>query len=420
MKTDVKVISPSKRELVIDVPWVELKDLYADFLKKFSARVQMPGFRKGRVPLGMVERQYGGHVELDFLKEHFNMFYYQALQKAKLNPVGEPEVKDLDFQKGQPMHLHVALEILPELNIPAYKEGYKVEKPVFAVQKDDVEKQIDELRKKHATLKDKEDPAEMGDHLEAEVVETDADGNSLPESQPETTTLVIGENPITGERAEALAGIRPDETRRIEFKAEQKGEENHNFNIKALKIQTPERPKLDKEFVQTVDPELDTPAQLKEKLSDELKKYFDKESEKMLESNIREYFISELKDFEIPPSIVDNYLGELYEQQKQQVNMPEEAFRKEYRDMAHNSLKWMMIREQIIKEEGFSAEDEEIQKKIDELLEKVDEKLRDTYRSYYESEKFRENIKSEFLTEKVMNHLKSFAKIKEKKISRKA
>lgn len=420
MKTDVKELSASQRELVIHIPWEELEELYNAFLKKFRSRIQMPGFRKGKVPLGMVERHYGNHVELDFVKEHFNMFYYKALQEGGLNPVSDPEVKDLGFHKGEPMHLHLEIEILPELKMPDYKNGFKIEKPVFSVNKDDVENQISELRKKHASMTEKDGPAGKGDYLEAEVVDTDADGNPLPESTPDTTTLVLGEDPITEEKADALTGIRPGETRQIAFKAEHEKDEDRYFNIKALKIQKLEQPELDKEFVQTVDPRLDTVSQLREKLSEELKKYLDQESEKQLDNNIREYFLNEIREFEIPPSIVDNYLRDLYEQQKEQVKLTEEQFKKEYRELAHNSLKWMMIRQDIIKQEGLSVSDEEVQEKIDELLDKVDEKLRDTYRSYYESEKFKENISSEILTDKLMDHLKSYAKIREKKVSRKA
>ncbi|MCD6233995.1 MAG: trigger factor [Candidatus Marinimicrobia bacterium] len=420
MKTDVKELSPSKRELVIEVPWEELETLYTAFLKKFRSRIRMPGFRKGKVPMSIVERQYGSHAELEFVKDHFNMFYYKGLQEAKLNSVGEPDVEHIHFHKGEPLHLHLNLEILPELKLPSYKEGFKVEKPVYTIKKEDVEKQIEELRKKNAELTEKGGPAEMGDYLEAEVVETDAEGNPVTGAEPETSTLVLGENPITEERAQALVGIQKDESRQLVFKAEHEKDEDRYFKVKALKIQKLNLPEVNKEFVQTVDPELETVTQLKEKIKNELQDYLDKESEKQLDNNIREYFLGELKDFEIPGTIIQGYLDDLYKDQKEQVaGIPEEQFREQYHEMAHNTLKWMMVREEIIKQEKLQATDEEIQKKVDDLIMKVDEKLRDAYKSYYESDNFKKTLSQELMSDKVMDHLKSFARIKENKITRK-
>lgn len=419
MKTDVKEISASKQEMVIEVPWSELESLYSAFLKKFRSHIQMPGFRKGKVPMGIVERQYGNHAELEFVKDHFNMFYYKGLREAKLNPIGEPEVEHIHFHKGEPLHLHLNLEILPELKLPAYKEGFKVEKPVYPVKKEDIENQIEELRKKNAALTEKESPAEMGDYLEAEVVDTDPEGNPVPGSQPETTTLVLGENPITDERAEALMGIGKDETRQLVFKAEHEKDEDRYFNVKALKIQTLELPELDKEFVQTVDSELETVSQLKDKIKKELETYLESESEKQLENNIREYFPDKIKDYEIPETIIQGYLDDLYKEQKEKSGLTEEKFREQYHEMAHNTLKWMMIREEIIKQENIEVTDEDIRNKVENLLEKVDEKLRDAYQSYYDSDNFKKTVSQELMTAKVMDHLKSFATIKENKITRK-
>ncbi|BFN37725.1 trigger factor [Fidelibacter multiformis] len=419
MKTDVKELSPSKRELVIEVPWEELETLYTAFLKKFRSQIQMPGFRKGKVPMGMVERQYGSHAELEFVKDHFNMFYYKGLQETKLNPIGEPDVEHIHFHKGEPLHLHLNLEILPELKLPAYKDGFKVEKPVYTIKKEDVEKQIEELRKKNAELMEKEGPADMGDYLEAEVVETDAEGNPVDGSEPETTTLVLGENPITEDRAKSLKGIQKEETRPLVFKAEHEKDEDRYFSVKALKIQKLNLPEINKEFVQTVDSELETVTQLKDKIKHELQNYLDQESEKQLDNNIREYFLGELKEFEIPETIIQGYLDDLYKDQKEQAGISEEQFREQYHTMAHNTLKWMMVREEIIKQENLQVSEEDIQKKVDELIQKVDEKLRDAYRTYYESDNFKKTLSQELMSDKVMDYLKSFAKVKENKIARK-
>ena len=417
MKTDLKELSTTKRELRIEIPWEEIEADYSLFLKKFRNRVQIPGFRKGKVPVSIVERQYGSQIEFDFINERFNDFYVKALQDVKLNPVGDPDVKDLHFHKGEHLHLVMDIEILPKLNLPDYKKGFKIEQPVYTVDKKDIEEHVQELLKKHASLENKDGNAVSGDHLEAEISEADENGNTLGDSKAETTTLIIGEPPITDDKAQALAGIKKDETRVLVFKAENEKDEDRYYTVKALNIQKMQLPELNDEFVQTVDPELETVAQLKDKIKNDLESYFKKESEKILYNNIREYFVNELEDYELPESIIENYINDLYEEEKKNLSISKEQFFEQRRDMAVRTLKWMMAREHMINHEKIVVNDEDVENKIKEILDSVDEKYRDIYLNYYNSDEFKTNLRHELLADRVFAHLKEFAKIKEKKIS---
>ncbi len=419
MKTELKELSTTKRELRIDIQWEEIEADYDLFLKKFRNKVQIPGFRKGKVPVGMVERQYGSQIEFDFINERFYDFYVKALQDVKLNPVSDPNVTDLHFHKGEHLHLLMEIEILPKLELPDYKKGFKVEQPVYTLDKKDIEDQIQELLKKHASLENKEGVAAAGDHLEAEIYESDEKGNPVGESKPETTTLVIGEPPITDDKAETLTGIQKEETRMLVFKAENEKDDDRYYSVKALNIQKLLLPELNDEFVQTVDPELETVAQLREKIKSDLENYFTKESEKILSGNIREYFVNELSDYELPESIIENYLNDLYEEEKKNLNISKEQFFNQRREMAVKTLKWMMAREHIINRETIEVKDEDVENKIKEILDSVDEKYRDVYMNYYNSDEFKSNLRHELLADMVFVHLKEFAKIKEKKISSK-
>lgn len=417
MKTELKELSTTKRELRIEIPWKEIEADYSQFLKKFMNRIQIPGFRKGKVPVNMVERQYGSQIEFDFINERFNDFYVKALREVKLNPVGDPDVKDLHFHKGEHLHLLMEIEILPKLDLPDYKKGFKIEQPVYAVDKKDIEDHIQELLKKHASLENKDSAAESGDHLEVEVTEADEQGNPLGESKPETTTLVIGEPPITDDKVETLTGINKDETRILAFKAENEKDEDKYYSIRALNIQKMQMPELNDEFVQTVDPELETVSQLKDKIKNDLELFYSKESEKELYNNIREYFVNELSAYVIPESIIENYLTDLFEQEKKNLSISKELFFEQRREMAVKTLKWMMAREVIINNEKIVVLDEDVEHKIKEILDSIDEKYRDIYLKYYNSDEFKSNLRHDLLADRVFTHLKEFAKIKEKKVS---
>ncbi|MDZ7796594.1 MAG: trigger factor family protein [Candidatus Marinimicrobia bacterium] len=112
MKVNVKEVSPTEREMQFEQAWEDIQKDYRAFEKKFAKDIQLPGFRKGMVPLGIIEKKFGPRLNYDFINERFADYYSQALKEEELTPVSQPELLDLDFKKGDPLKLKLKFEVM--------------------------------------------------------------------------------------------------------------------------------------------------------------------------------------------------------------------------------------------------------------------------------------------------------------------
>ena len=100
--------------------------------------------------------------------------------------------------------------------------------------------------------------------------------------------------------------------------------------------------------------------------------------------------------------------------------MDEKAIVENYSDAAEKSLKWQLVKNKIVKDNEIKVEDKDVNAKIEEMLKDVNEELRDSYKKYYESPRIKDQLHDDVINTKIMDHIKSFAKVKTKKVTRKA
>lgn len=421
METKINEKSKTEIEIDIKIPWSEIGKDYESFLSKYSKKIKLPGFRKGKAPLGIIEKKYGQTIEWDFIKENFWTYYSKAIEEKKIKPINQPQLTDVNFKKGEHLSVSFLLQILPEWDLPNYKDSFKVEKPYYKITKKDVEHSIEELRKKHAKTKEIKTPAQMGNHLTAQVQKLDKNGNSI--DKPEETVIPIGEQIFTGKIADDLTGIKVDETRTITLEDPAKKENKVKFKVTPSKIEEHILPELTDEFAKKVDPKLNDLKELNNLVNSELEKSWEKEVEKAVTENIADYFIEQLSDLELPSDMVENYLEKLFEDEKKQnpkiKDEDLDEFKKTMKDQAIKIIKWVLVKNRIIENEKIEITEENVKSEVDKILLNIkDEKQKEMYKQYYNSKEFKENLKSQLLEEKLMDHIKEFVKYKKKKIDK--
>ncbi|MBW6457975.1 MAG: hypothetical protein K0B52_02315, partial [FCB group bacterium] len=218
MKIEVKEISAYEREMKFELAWEEIEKDHQQFTKKFAKDVELPGFRKGMVPVPIVEKKFGPRIDYDFINEKFSDYYGKALDEKELNPVSQPELIDLDFKKNSPLSLTVKFEIMPEWEMPHYQKGFQIEEYKYLIEDEDINESLLRLRENAAEVVPVEDGAKSGHHIVANAQEIDKEGKSLTEVQE--SRIVLGKAPFDGETEKALLGVKPGETRTITIKAE--------------------------------------------------------------------------------------------------------------------------------------------------------------------------------------------------------
>ncbi len=420
MKVELKELSPIERELEFELAWDEIEKDYEKFTKKFAKDITLPGFRPGKAPVSMLEKKFGPQMEYDFINESFSEYYGKALDEKDLNPVSQAELLDLDFKKGTPLKLKVKFEVMPEWDMPKYQEGFPLEKLSYTIEEEDINESLTRLQEQAAEVKVVEEAAKSGNHLVADVEELDKDGKVVNEAKD--SKIQLGKDPFDGETEKELIGVKAGEERTIILKNDQ--EEDHTFKLTVKTVEEHVLPELNDEFAQTVDPDAEDLEALKKKIKEELKDYWGKQADSRMEEDIADWFIEELKDVELPKSVIEEQAKAIYEDMKKRYpsssDMDEKAVVENYGDTAKKSLVWQLVKNKVVSENDIKVEDKDIDAKIEEMVKGVNEELRDTYKKYYETPQIKDQLHDEVINSKIIEHIKSFAKMKTKRVSRKA
>jgi len=418
---DVKIISPVERELHIERSWTEMESDYAVFTRKFAKDIALPGFRKGKVPLSLIEKRYGPQIDLDFINEKFSDYYGEALKEKKLLPVNEPEILDWNFKKGDPLKISVKFEVMPDWDLPKYKDHISLENHQHQIDDADVEEYLQRLRENAAEVTPVESGAKEGQHLIANIQEIHGETEIINES--EDTRIILGKAPFEGEALKQLLGVKAGETRDIRMKSPDKDHDHeHLYRIAVTAVEEHVLPELNDEFAKTVNPDTENLDALKATIRKELEDYWNGQAAHKIEEDIADHFIDKMKDLSLPRSVVNEHANAIYEDiRKRYPSAPEldkTAVLEQYGDTAEKSLKWQLVKNRIVRDEKLEVSDEDTNARIDEMLKDVNAELRDTYGKYYQSPQVRNQLQDDIVNRKIFEHIKSHAKIKNKKITR--
>ncbi len=167
MQVDINAINAAKKEIVLTVEAERVQKAYRSYLNKSATEVAIPGFRKGKAPMSMVERTYGEKIREHFFMDYIDEVFHEAVQEHEINYLLQPEIKDMQWEPGQDMIIKVEIEAEPDVTLTQI-EGLSVPYRPLEL-KDEVQKYIEELRKENSTMIDVEDGIAESDEVEFEV-----------------------------------------------------------------------------------------------------------------------------------------------------------------------------------------------------------------------------------------------------------
>ncbi len=155
MELNVKELSASEKEIEIKLKFDDVKNDIDAEVKKQTKNIQLPGFRKGKVPKNILKKRFGDSLEYDASEKIANIHFWEIAKEKELNPIGQPTMTDFDFKPGQDLHFKVKYEVVPQIELKNYTDQ-TIEVPDFKVKDSDVEKEIDHLVRSNKTLEDAE------------------------------------------------------------------------------------------------------------------------------------------------------------------------------------------------------------------------------------------------------------------------
>ncbi len=245
--------------------------------KRVKKDLNVPGFRKGKVPRQVFNRMYGEEaLYQDAVNILLQDAYTAAIEETKIKPVGQPQVDVESLEKDKPWVLTAVVSVEPEVKLGDYK-GLEVTPHPTRVLVSDIEKRLEELRTQEAELVLKEaEPAAKGDTVVIDF-EGKIDGKPFDGGKGENHSLELGSNSFIPGFEDQLIGHKADEEVAVkvtfpdDYQAKDLQGKEAVFEVKIHEVKEKQLPEIDDDFAKDVDEDVDSLEELKAKIKDELK-----------------------------------------------------------------------------------------------------------------------------------------------------
>ena len=384
MDTTITKSSPVEYELDIHATAEDLEPKLKEALKAQRKNMDVQGFRKGKVPLGLVKKMHGDALGYKVAEQFVQEAFEEAVEEEdEIEPLGQPELVDLDYELDEDLHATIRFGVRPQVEL---EDLSSVEVPMLdpEVTDEDVEQEIERLQKEEADLLPLEDePAGDADYVNIDLQRIDPQTDTpIIGDKDEDLTFFLDDDRLKEELREALVGKKAGDTFRVELPQEHPAhehghghehqhdhgdEEDRLYEVTINDVKRRDLPPLDEEFARRVsEGEFHDVEALREDIRARLQDAWDERAREMVQGEVIDKML-ELHPVPVPESVIEGYLDSFVKQVEEENDgelpddFDEEHFRQRNRRDAEKQGRWMLIRDQIIEEEDLEVTDEELQ-----------------------------------------------------------
>lgn len=350
-------------------------------------RISVPGFRKGHVPRTIFNQMYGEEsLYQDALNDVLPDAYEAAIKEAGIEPVDQPQVNVESMEKGQSWTLTATVAVKPEVTLGDYK-GMEVPEQDTSVSDADVDSELENKRQQQAELVLKEDEAAADGDTVVIDYEGSVDGEKFDGGSADNYSLVLGSGSFIPGFEDQLVGHKADEDVDVnvtfpeDYHAKDLAGKDALFKVKIHEVKEKQLPELDDEFAKDVDEDVETLAELKDKVKKQLQDQKEAAAKAAIEDAAIEAAVANAKTEEIPQAMLDDdtnrqlqqYLAGMQQQginpqmYFQITNTTEDDLRKQFADDAAKRVKTNLVLEAVVKDANLNATDEDVQNEIADL-----------------------------------------------------
>lgn len=356
MKSDVETLSPTRVKLTIEVPFDELKPSLDAAYGRIAQNVNIPGFRKGKVPARIIEQRFGrGAVLEEAVNDAIPKAYEDAVRDTKIVPISRPEIDVTAMEDGDKLTFTAEVDVRPEFDLPDFST-LKVEVAPAVPTIDDVAQQVEALRSRFATLTEVERAAANGDVLLVDIAGATEDGDPVEDLSGKALSYELGTDGMLPGFDDAVRGASKGDTVVLDFTPQNGDWSGINLKASITVAAVRERvlPALDDSFAQLAS-EFDTVAELNDDIKTRLMRV--KRMEQGAEARTRALdALVEAVEMPIPENVVAAEVEAHFEDGHE----GDEAHRAEVETQARSSLKSQFILDKIAENEDLSVEEVEL------------------------------------------------------------
>ena len=411
MNIAVEDKSSVDKVLTISASREELAPRFDKAFREYRKKINMPGFRPGQMPVGLVKKRFGKEIESEEINKYIQEVFRDEVV-PKYNPVGEPRFEDLKWENGE---LEVKLEIgvKPEFELKDVST-FTVDKMVHDVTEKEVEEELTHSLERGGTWKETKGKIDEKSRVAVDAVPLDKDGKPRSEDQDTDKELDLSEK----ENKDFLEALKDSKTGDQVTVTLGEGDDAETFQLTVKKVSKLEIPELNEEFVkEATRGEVATVEDYRSRIKSQIQNYYDQVSGDMLKQEVMDQLIEAHPDIEVPNALLRRFQDAFVDRLKQQQQgrpLPEDFNEEEYResvkDDAEREARWAFIVEEL----GKKFDDIEI-KEVDVDARLASEAARyglpvEMVKNFYaqsadQLENLRQNIRTDKLFDRILEQV---------------
>jgi len=427
-----------KRQLKVVVDAGEIGARFDARLHEIKDRVQLKGFRKGKVPVQHLKKLFGRSLMGEVLQQTIEEKSRAAIAERKERPAIQPHIQLPEDQQeiekilsGQAdLSFDMSFEVLPEIKLIDFSE-LRLERPVADVDDKAIEDAINQLVERSTTFEVAEGrAAEDGDRVTIDFVGK-IDGEPFEGGAGEGVNIVLGQGGFIPGFEDGLKGVKAGEERTIsakfpdDYPEKSLAGKDATFDVKVKEVAVPKRPEVNDEFAKTLGAE--NLEKLRELVVQQIKREYDQASR----AKVKRALLDELEkrhDFELPPTLVEREFESIWSQVTQGLEQAgrtfedegktEEQAKEEYRKIAERRVRLGLILGEVGEKAGIQITQDEMRRALVEQARRFPGQERYVYEFYEKNPGALAELRAPIFEEKVVDHILAQAKVEDKRVDR--
>ncbi|MDR0586130.1 MAG: trigger factor [Treponema sp.] len=435
---EITRLDRSAIKLTLKVDKEDVRSQYDELVNNYVKTIQIPGFRKGKVPREVLERKFGGSLKDEALNSIFGKTISEVFEDESFPkddqplPYSTPRIDGepvLDFEND--LVFSVIYDVLPKLTVGPWK-GLEVEVPDVSVTDEDLNRELEEIRERNAIVLDRDDgeAAVKNDVVTVTYCELDGDKNPVKGSEREDFVFTLGSGYNLYGFDDDIVGMKKNETKDItktfpeDYNYRDLAGKTVTVRVTLTALKEKKLPGLDDDLAQDVDEKYNTLDDLKNSIKDRLSTNLERRLRDITVSNILEKIL-ENTPIDLPESMLRLELDSRWRNLARRFNVsPEELektlgksgqnpenIREEWKGDAEKALKSRLVVETLMRDLELEASEEETEKEIEGIMSYSDAPAEDI-KKYYEQENIRESLKEDIKERKLFDLFLAENKVK--------
>ena len=411
MNVSIETMTGLERRLTIAIASEDFETQITQRLQEARGRVNIPGFRAGKVPLKEVRRRYGSAVRAEVASELMQSSFVQAVQQEQMNPAGSPKLDVVKMDPGIDFEFTATFDVYPTIDLADFSK-INIKRPSAEIGDEDIETMIGKLREQHTSFEVAERAAASGDQLKIDFNGT-LDGERVESACGEDFTFKVGEGQMIEDFDQAVLGMAAGEEKSFDatfpedYRAEELQNKTLQFSVTVHEVSEAVTPELNDEFFEKFGVTEGGESSFRE----EVKKNMGRELGSAIKNQVKQQVmdnLSKVHDFLLPHDVVQREISALKNQMLSQFQMPQgqapqldlpDAL---FQDQAEQRVRVGLVANEIIVKHEMQADTVLVDEQLKAIAEPYDEpdQVIEWYRSNPEQ---MQNVEMGVLEDQVVN-----------------